>query len=600
MVKKNFQSLVLIFLVLICFIVFGRITLNDFVNYDDNLYLTENPCVQAGFTWKTIAWAFSSTVGGNWHPLTLFSHILDWQLFGHFAGGHHGVSLLLHIGSVIFLFLFLLKTTHSLEPSAFAAAFFALHPLRVESVAWAAERKDVLCLFFGMASLYAYAFYVENRTFSKYALCLLLFTLGLMSKPMLVTLPFVLLLLDFWPLNRLESLPSKTQNPKPSLYRLLLEKIPFLLLSTLASLLTLWAQAHEGAVTSLGNIGLTTRLFHAFYSYIVYLGKIFWPIDLAVFYTYNFFVSPWKIVVSVALVLSITTMILFSAKKLPFLLVGWFWYLGTLVPVIGIIQVGKQDLADRYTYLPSIGIAILVAWGISHFVTHEKTRRIVCSSAIIVLLTLSGMTFKQCGYWKSSYTLFQHTLKVNKSEGTQPANYGADFTAMGGYQYQSVIDEFNKKLRLHPDHPTLYYHRGLAYAKIGQYQKAIQDFNMAIQLKPDYIEALNTRGLIYAQYNQNELALADFNQIIAIHPHYEKAYHNRGLIYSKLGKIQKSLEDFNMAIHLKADYSEAYKNRAGIYFQQGNFLSGCADAQKACNLGNCGILEDAYRKGLCR
>jgi len=598
--KNKNKNLIIALLVLFCAAAFGRISGNDFVNYDDNVYLTENLHVQSGFNFQTVKWAFSSAGVGNWHPLTMLSHMLDWQLFGAHAAGHHLMSLFFHIGAVIFLFLFLSKTTRALWPSAFAAAFFALHPLRVESVAWASERKDVLSMFFGMASLYAYAFYAESRKRSKYVLCLLLFALSLMSKPMLVTLPFVLLLLDVWPLKRadLASPPATLLKTAGGLIR---EKIPFFVLTILISVVTVWAQIKEGSVAPVESVSPVMRLFNSIYSYAAYLGKLFWPADLAVFYPYDFSPPSWKIILSAFILLFITAAALRYARKLPFLIIGWFWYLGTLIPVIGFVQVGRQAMADRYTYLPSIGIAVMLAWGFHALMAKEESRRkILAPAAAAVVCIFAFLAFHQCGYWKSSYTLFRHTLKATQNNYLAYTNLGAAFTEIGGYQYQRVIQEFDKALRIKPDDPLIYYNRALAYAQIGQYQKAISDYDTAIRLKPDYLEALNNRGLIYGRYRQFQLAIADFNRIISINPSFEKAYNNRGLAYREIGEDKKAFEDFTQAIRLKPDYAEAYKNRASLYLEKGMPLPGCADAAKACALGYCKTLEEARGKGLCR
>jgi hypothetical protein len=349
--NRKYYYFIIISLIVFSCAAFGRITTNDFVNYDDHGYITENNHVKSGFNSENIKWATTAIVVSNWHPLTLLSHMLDWSLFGNNAGGHHLVSLLLHIGSVILLFLFLYKTTHHLWPSAFAAAFFALHPLRVESVAWASERKDVLSIFFGMATIYAYSFYTESFKLSKYLLCLILFALALMSKPMLVTMPFVLMLLDYWPLGRLEKALSAPIGSRYQLtVRLVWEKIPFIALTIASSILTFWAQNKKGAVASDAILPLAKRVSTAIVSYVAYLEKTLYPINLSVYYPYNFSIPLWKVLTSCLILISITLMVLYYMKKLPFLFTGWFWYLGTLIPVIGLVQVGTQAMADRYSY----------------------------------------------------------------------------------------------------------------------------------------------------------------------------------------------------------------------------------------------------------
>jgi tetratricopeptide (TPR) repeat protein len=424
--------------------------------------------------------------------------MLDWSLFKNHAGGHHLISLLLHIGSVLFLFFFLKRTTNNLWSSAFVAALFSLHPLRVESVAWAAECKDVLSMFFGMASIYAYACYAENSKLSKYFLCLILFALSLMSKPMLVTLPFVLLLLDYWPLGRWPqeiSLPIK--NHSHLIGKLLWEKTPFIFLTIISIILTLWAQNKGGAVVSMEYLPFPERIANAIISYVSYLGKIFRPVDLAVFYPYEHSFPFWQILVSCFILIGITIAVIYAIRKWPFLFVGWFWYLGTLIPVIGLVQVGSQALADRYTYLPSIGIAIMLVWGIPLLFQREDIRKkILFPAGMAVLAILAVLTWQQCGYWKGSIALYSHTLQVTKDNALVHYNFGLALFEEG--KTGEAIDHYNKALRIAPNSVDVYSNRGLAYANLGQYQRAIEDYNEAISLIPNYFLAYNNRGNAYA------------------------------------------------------------------------------------------------------
>ncbi|MCX5848922.1 MAG: tetratricopeptide repeat protein [Deltaproteobacteria bacterium] len=565
--KKRYNYLIIIFLIVASFAAFGRITGNDFINFDDPIYITDNNHIKSGINPGSIKWAFSAFVSSNWHPLTWLSHMLDWNLFATNASGHHLVNLLLHIGSVLFLFFFLNRATKSLWSSAFAAAFFALHPLRVESVAWAAERKDVLSMFFGMASIYVYALYVENYKLPRYFFCLILFILSLMSKPILVTLPFVLLLLDYWPLGRWQrALSSPAESRFKITGRLVWEKAPFIFLTIGSSIMTFWAQNNGGSVASLEHLPFPARVVNAILSYVSYLGKIFWPVDLAVFYPYEYPFPFWQTLVFCFILIGITIFVIYALKKLPFLFVGWFWYLGTLIPVIGLVQVGRQAMADRYTYLPSIGIVIMLVWGIPLLFPRANIRKnILFPAGLAVLAILAVLTWQQCGYWKNSIDLFNHALRVTKK------NYQA------------------------------YNNLGNAYAKLGQYQRTIADYNEAIRLKPDYAEAYYNRGTAYGKLlGQYQKAIEDFNKAIGLNPNYIKAYNNRGLSYDKLGQYHLAIGNFNEAILLQPDYADAFNNRAAVYLNQGNGVSGCPDAQKACELKNCAALKEARSKGLCR
>lgn len=601
MKKKNFY-IVITLLILVGLAVFGRIAGNHFVNLDDPGYITKNYVVQNGLNLQGIKWAFGSTYLAFWHPLTWISHMLDWSLFGDHAGGHHLVSLLLHMGSVLFLFLFLNKTTNHIWSSAFAAAFFALHPLRVESVAWAAERKDVLSMFFGMAGIYAYAYYADHAKRSQYCLCLALFALSLMSKPMLVTLPFIFLLLDYWPLGRWQkALSAPTGNRFKFTGRLLGEKIPFLILAIASSVMVFWAEKKAGALPPADVLSLSTRLANGMVSYVTYLTKTFWPMDLVVFYPYDFFLPLRKIVISSIIFIFTTSAVIYYFKKRPFLSIGWFWYLGALVPMIGLVQVGKHAMADRYTYLPSVGIAIMLAWGIpSLFKKDVFRKRCLFPAAMAVLICMALFTWKQCGYWKSSFSLFNHASQIMRDKNPTPQNSGSDFTELGQYQQQREIQKLTSLIQKNPNDALAYYNRGLAYSSIEQYQNAIRDYNQAIRLKPDFEEAYNNRGNIYGQHGQYELAINDFNQLIRLNAGNFKAYHNRGLAYMEVGRYPDAINDFNAAINLKPDYGSAYHNRAGIYIKQGDRISGCRDAKKACALGHCQMLEIAKGKGFCR
>jgi tetratricopeptide (TPR) repeat protein len=603
--SKNYSRLIVILLIAASCIAFGRIAGNDFINFDDISYITGNNYIQSGYNSESIKWAFTAIVDGNWHPLTMISHMLDWSLFGANASGHHLVSLLLHIGAVIFLFLFFNKTTNSIWPSAFTAALFAVHPLRVESVAWAAERKDVLSMFFGMACFYAYAIYVEKSKLSQYFLCLTLFALSLMSKPMLVTLPFLLILLDYWPLGRLwsrkiatspaDNIPvsqikgkKKTKLKKeslkikifPALDRKLpetkiagiiplwqiWEKVPFFCLTIISCVITLWAQNKGGSIASTDIFPFSTRFSNVTISLTAYLVKIFWPVNLALFYPYEHSIPLWKVLISGIIIISITLAVLYYIRKLSFLFVGWFWYLGTLIPVIGLVQVGAQAMADRYTYLPSIGIAIGLAWSVPLlFPREDRRKKILLPAASAFLISIAVMTWYQCGYWKNSITIFSHALSVTKNNNMMHDNFGTTLFDQG--RIQEAIDQYSESIRIAPNDFDAYFNRGSVYARLGQYQRALEDFNIAISLKPT----------------------KDVNLF----------YNNRGVAYLKLGQYQLAINDFNKSIDLKPDDADAYNNRASCYLIQGNREPGCHDAQKACSLGNCKTLEVAKGKGDC-
>ena len=599
-IHKKYTFLIIIFLIVSSCVAFGRVAGNDFLNFDDDYYITENNQIKSGINAASIKWAFASLAVSNWHPLTWISHTLDWSLFEANPSGHHLVNLLLHIGAVLFLFLFLNKTTKNIWPAAFAAAFFALHPLRVESVAWVSERKDVLSMFFGMASLYAYAFYAESSKLSKYILCLILFGLALLSKPMLVSLPFVLMLLDYWPLGRWQKAWSAPIESRYQLAgKLLWEKLPFILLAIASIIVTFWAQDKGNSIITVESLNFYQRLSNAVFSYVAYLGKIFWPADLAVFYPYQFSLPLWKILISALILIVIMIAVLYYIGKLPFLFVGWFWYLGTLVPVIGLVQVGKQAMADRYTYLPSIGIAMILAWLIPFLFQRTGLRRkLLFSTATAVLCMLVFLTWMQCGYWKDSVTLFHHTLRVTKDNYLAHNNFGVALSSQG--IFEDAINHFSEAIRIIPDYAEAYYNRGTAYNNLGHYQLAIEDYNKAIRIKPDYVKAYYNRGVAYTHLGANQLAIEDYAKSIRIKPDFAEAYNNRGNVYAKLGQYERAIEDYNKAIQIKPNFALAYGNYGAVYFLQGNNNLGCRYAQKACTLGVCCALKKAKNDGKCR
>jgi len=565
--NKKFSILVIIFLIVSSCMVFGRIAGNDFVNFDDQGYIVKNDHIKSGINTKSIQWAFTAVVLSNWHPFTLISHMLDCTLFGVNPSGHHLISLLLHIIAAIFLFLFFYKTTNNRWASAFVAAFFALHPLRVESVAWAAERKDVLSLFFGTATLYTYALYSESLKKSMYLLCLILFAFSLMSKPMMATLPFVLLLLDYWPLKKMAQSFLSAQNDSVihGVVKLIREKVPFFILTILSCIMTFYAQNKEGAVASEDILSFFSRFNNAVIAYISYIGKILWPMNLAVYYPYDFAMTLWGILIAGIILIFITAIVVHYIRPLPFLFTGWFIYLGTLVPVIGFVQVGTQSMADRYTYLPSIGIAVMLAWGVPMLFRSENIRKkILLPAAAVILIVLSVLTWHQCGYWKNSSTLFSHALRVTQ-DNYVGHNRLASFLAERGNLNASIF-HYNKALKIRQPQSSYagnYIARGLVYAKLLMHQQAIDDFNNAISIKPDLAEAYYTRGTYYGKSRgQYTLAIDDLNEAIRLKPDYYEAFNNRGIILNILGAYRKAIDDFHQAIKLYPDYADAFNNKA--------------------------------------
>jgi protein O-mannosyl-transferase len=522
--KKQERYLILISAALIAVtgVVFSRVMGCDFTSFDDPDYVTNNVHITSGLTWRNLGWAFKTGCAGNWHPVTWMSHMLDCQIYGLRPWGHHLTSVLVHITNVLLLFGLFGRMTRAVWPSAVVAALFALHPLHVESVAWVAERKDLLSTLFFLLSLWAYVRYVESSkdrgphhagSASRFAsqglrfyfLALLLFSLGLMSKPMLVTLPFVLWLLDFWPLERftvdnrrcaLDSLQATYRRSAP-LKLLLVEKLPFLVLAAVSCAVTFRVQSKAGAVTPLSAEPLEFRVFNAAISYVRYILKMVWPVDLAVFYPAP---SEWPLGLAggVAVVLAgISVLATHLRWKAPWLASGWFWYLGTLVPVIGIVQVGSQAMADRYSYIPLIGLFVTITWGAAAVWAKWHQSRIWLGTLAAALLTLCGsLTWQQITYWRNTATLFEHALAVTSDNFVAHHNLAA--LLMQGGDPAGAERHLTETVRLKPYDATARYSLGVALASQQKIQEAIQQYNEAIKLQPDFPEVLNNLAWILA------------------------------------------------------------------------------------------------------
>ena len=595
--NKNYKYLIIILLILTSFIAFGRIIGNDFINFDDPVYITENNNIKAGLNSETIKWAFSAVVSSNWHPLTLLSHALDWSLFGANSSGHHIVSLLWHISSTILLFLFLSKTTGSLWPSAFVAALFALHPLRVESVAWASERKDVLSMFFGLASIYAYACYVESFKLSRYFIALILFALSLMAKPMLVTLPFLLLLLDYWPLGRWKKalqpqllpvsndsglvkkkvkqrsadstkekiLALPLMNRAKIIRSLLWEKLPFIFLAIVSCIVTIWTQSKSGAVASLEQLPFLDRLLNAIVSYIQYLIKIFWPVNLAVFYPYEQSLQFWQIFGAASILMGISIAVIYAIKKAPFLFVGWFWYLGTLVPVIGLIQVGKQSIADRYTYFPSIGVAIILAWGIIYLLPKEKLRKmILIPAAVIILAGLTFLTLQQCGYWKNSISLFNHVLQATKDNYLAHNSLGVALAAEG--KNEEAITHYLAAIEINPTYSTGHYNLGAALVAQGKNEEATDHYLAAIKTNPNFDDAYYNLANLLIKQGKIKEAIDNYRQAFKINPNHFEAHCNLAELFVKQNKIDQAIMHLREAVRINPSFASL--NNLGVNLER--------------------------------
>jgi Flp pilus assembly protein TadD len=543
------------------FVAYKQVLYHQFTNFDDNVYITENPYIQKGLTFENIRWAFTTGRSSNWHPITWLSHIVDYEMFGLNPWGHHLVNVLLHTANTLLLFGVLNAMTGAVWQSAFVAALFALHPLRIESVAWAAERKDVLSGLFFMLTVAAYLHYVRQRGIKWYLLTILLFVMGLMAKPMLVTLPFVLLLLDYWPLGRFEvNRPAK----------LVREKIPFFVLSAVSSVVTFFVQQSGGAVNTMKVVTPVTRITNAMVSYMAYLEKIVWPSRLAVLYPYSIDGLPvQQVIKAVLLLVGIFLLVIQTFRNHRYLITGWLWYLGILVPVIGLVQVGSQAMADRYTYLPSIGIFIMAAWGISEISVKWRYRKIILGiSSFAVLSAFSICTYLQSHYWQNSVTLFEHTLKVTSNNSLAYSNLGFAYIKLG--RYNEAIEACKQAIRIRSDDAKAHYNLGIVYDELGRRQEAIEAFEQTIRIKPDYVEAHNNLGVAYSSLGRYQDAIEAYKQAIKIKPDYAEAHNNLGVTYSKLGGDKKAMEAFKQAVEIKPDYAEAHNNLGIAYLAKGD------------------------------
>ncbi len=595
-----------------------------FISLDDNIYVYQNSYIQSGLNWRNIGYIFSFELPktiGHWHPLTWLSLMLDYSLFGLDPFGYHLVNLLFHLANTILLFLILRRMTGALWPSAFVAALFAIHPLHVESVAWITERKDVLSTFFMMLTLGAYSYYVEHRDFKRYVFVLLFFILGLMSKSMLVTLPFVLLLLDYWPLGRLSEAkpgqkiqteilkpvvsdrrknkpgkknPEKTAVkqtgivPKPAepefrwskIYPLFLEKVPLFILSVFSSVATYIAANSAGAVSFYESFSPDVLLGNALVSYIAYLEKMIWPVNLSVFYPHPGGVILWQVLAAVILLVVVTFFVIWKTRRFPYLAVGWFWYLGTLVPVIGIIQAGTQAMADRYTYIPLIGLFIMAAWGIPDLLKKVNYRKqILLAASAILILCFSILTWKQAGYWKDSLTLFDQALKVTENNWFVHNSRGAAYYLLG--DYRQAIKDYNRTIDIKPGFPSAHYNRCLAGNGLGNYRQAIEDCSRAIELKPAYPEAYNNRGIAHSRLGNFKQAIQDYSRAIELDPDNAQAYYNRGIAHSSAGDYGAAIADYGRAIEIKPGYADAYNNRGAANYALGNYRRAIEDFSTA-------------------
>jgi len=641
--------LVLVAAVALVFWPVGRF---EFVNYDDPDYVSANPHVQSGLKWENVVWALTTGHASNWHPLTWLSHMMDCQLFGQNPGPQHLVSAGFHALNVVLLFLILRRMTGAHWRSALVAALFGLHPLRAESVAWISERKDVLSALFLLLTMGTYCLYVESRqrlenpgltqadlppgsstpkvsaknkpkpsreepqprdprkqrkpapAWLWYGASLACFALGLMSKPMLVTLPFCLLLLDYWPLERFRLERPDTQK----IIGAVVEKIPFFLLAVGSSLVTFLVQRSGGAVST--NLALPARLANALVSYVRYLGKTLWPENLSVLYPHPGHWPAWEVVGSGMILAIILVLVTLWARRRPYVPVGWFWFLGTLVPVIGLVQVGVQSMADRYTYIPSIGLFVLLVWGVGDIAKYRPAAQpALAVVAVASIIVCGGITAKQIRFWHDSEALFQRAIEVTADNYLAYNNLGFDLSAKG--RFREAKENYAKSIAINPQYPDALNNMGFALAGEKNYVQAIPYYEAALRVSPKQPEVHNNLGNALSELGRLDAAIDQYLIVLHEQPEHADAHNNLGIALAMQGKLSEAETHFREAIRLRPNYASAHSNLGNalaalhqipeaIHEYQESLRLNANDAQAHNNLGNVlveqGSLADAIEQ----
>ncbi len=600
--KRN--PVVCLLLAVVTLILYNPVNRHPFVNYDDDRYVTENPHVRQGLTADTFTWALTSTEQANWHPLTWMSHALDYSLYRLNPVGHHFTSILLHVVNVILLFLLLIWSTERLGPSLFVAALFALHPINVESVAWVAERKNVLCTTFFLLTLWAYGWYAQKPGWKRYLAVVALFAAGLASKPMVITLPFVLLLLDYWPLARVRGTNAEANKMQTTIpwSRLVLEKLPLFGLSAASAVITMEAQQTGGAIRTVAEFSFGARIATAIYAYAMYLWKMVWPARLAPLYPHpGDSLAAWQVLLS-ALVLIAITAAAWRIRKRRYALVGWLWFLGTLVPVIGLVQVGEAAMADRYAYIPLIGIFVMIAFGFFDWEAEKKSGAWPAIAAEIVIIALALTAHRQIGYWQSNYDLWSHALAVTQNNFIAEDNLGgaliledkeeeahAHFEAaarinpkdpmsrgnLGTYlqthhRMREAVAEYEAAITLTSDPGLLsstYANLGSAYAALGEEDAAHKSFEQSLRFNLNQFSAWFGLGMLAQKQGKLDEAIADLSRSVDLKP-TAQAYCELGRTLSQAGRVPEALDAYQRALQISPKLVEAQQGAAALQQQK--------------------------------
>lgn len=578
----RYPSKLLIYLCLFgaIFVAYGQVTNFEFVGFDDELYVTGNPQIKNGLNVENIVWAFFFHGFSYWQPLTWLSHMLDCQLFGTMSGWHHLSNLIFHILNTLLLFYIISKMTGTIWRSAFIAALFALHPLNVESVAWVAERKNVLSTFFWMLTLLAYARYVDRPKIDRYLIVIVLFVLGLMAKPIVSFLPFVLLLIDYWPLGRMQWSRSENYGPEAVpivksgyqgsvVLRLVLEKTPFFVLSAISIYLSTLSVQNLGVVVSTEAVPMAVRIANALYSYIRYLAKIIWPQNLAVFYPYPNSLPLWQTLFSGLLLVVISAAVYLKVRRHPYLAVGWLWYLITLLPVSGLIQAGLWPaMADRFAYVPSIGIFIIISWGLPAALSKHCKRNLVLSVLSgAVLFCFLICTALQTRHWKDEIALFQHALKVTDNNWPAHNNLGVAFYERG--EFNKAALQFKEVLKIKPNHIGSRNNLANILFDNGKFKEAALQLKEALRIKPNDADIYNNLAIVLASQGKFDESVPFFEKALVIKPENDSAHYNFGALLASQGKLREAGKHFAEAIKIKPDYAAAYYQIGIILDRQG-------------------------------
>jgi len=585
-------TLISVIIVLITLAVYGNVRFHKFINFDDDIYVTDNQIVKKGLTLYGVKWALGFNESGYWQPLTWLSHMLDMDVYGLDSGRHHLTNLIIHLANTLLLFWVLFRMTGSVYRSAFVAALFAVHPLNVDSVAWIAERKNLLSTFFCIASLFSYCRFVEKPGPARYTLTLVIFALGLMTKPMLVTLPFVFLLLDFWPFRRMAYIqrqdshikkPEEDQaaGHKTDNFKLVIEKIPFIVLSFGSVWLSILSTRHINNMISENAVPITLRITNALVSYVSYIAKMIWPFQLSVYYPFPQSVPLWQVAGAGILLLAVTWLFLLNLNRRPYFAVGWFWYLGTLVPVIGIVQGGLWPaMADRWAYIPLIGLFVIIAWGAFDIAArwrHGKTALAVLAVSAICCFSL--ITRTQLQHWENSETLFRHTLAVTLKNPVAHNNLGNALLEKG--KAKIAIKHFEAVLALKPDDAKAHNNLGNAFMKMDRVDDAIVHYLESIERAPYVARTHNNLGVAFYKKERVAESIRHLQKALRLKPDYADAYNNLGAAYRKAGQGGNAARCYLKAIQLRSDFAEAYNNLGILLWHQGKLKTASSYFKKA-------------------